>query len=505
MEDSMHPWQLARATVLPGGVTSRHQFWLTDSLPAGARNIHRVYPPVTRLGVFLQGDATGEGGCSVSSFCSSIIALESGGYRLYYTAYSRGFGAMWIAVAESNDGLTWERRMLGQHRHDGNDTNRLVFDDFDAKQDFVGQPQVLRLPDGSWRMYFWHHANGYRYTLAHSHDGLRWRIDRPARWTFIDSGMNGKARLENGWEPDGSLPAAESAELWRLKALRTNDASYVYFNDALNRFEYYAQWMVPAHPDRRVEVDNCSQVHRYIQRRLSEDGIVWSVPELVIMPDAQDSWDLQFYHLAVQWHEDWMVGSLGHYRVEGDQQTQDLELVFSRDGKSWHRPLRGGFIPRPARNSGARDREGIYPPNAWIDEGDTWLCLYTGTPVRHREALSKDPAHTTAIMGARWRKQRLIGLAAGKVPGGFLSDVFCPQGDTIRIEADVRGWLRAELCDVFGRKLPGFHLMDSLSVEASGGPETVLRWKDRPTTPFRYDMVRVRFEFSDAELYSLSF
>src|SRR5690606_8637943 len=146
----------------------------------------------------------------------------------------------------------------------------------------------------------------------------------------------------------------------------TNDASFVYYNDQLGRFEYYAQWFVPAVADKRIEVDNCPAANRYIQRRFSLDGVQWSAPELIIRPDERDAWDQQFYHLGVQCHEDWMIGSLGHYRVEAGQQTQELELCFSRDGKTWQRPLRGGFIPRGSE--GEPDCEGIYPPHSWVEQ-----------------------------------------------------------------------------------------------------------------------------------------
>jgi hypothetical protein len=260
---------------------------------------------------------------------------------------------------------------------------------------------------------------------------------------------------------------------------------------------------VPAVPDRRVEVDNAPFWHRYIHRRFSADGLAWSAPELIIMPDARDPWDQQFYYLAVQWHEDWMIGSLGHYRVEDGQQTQDLELAFSRDGRTWHRPVRGGFIARDREAPDVRDSMGVYAPNAWIDEGETWLCLYTGTHLAHNRSreLTDRPR---PIMGARWARDRFVGLRAGRVIGGFLSEPFYPQGETITVDADVRGWLRAELCDVFGRKHEGYHLMDAVPVTGDDRAH-VLRWQDVDTARFQYDAVRLRFEYVDGEIYGIGF
>ena len=93
--------------------------------------------------------------------------------------------------------------------------------------------------------------------------------------------------------------------------------------------------------------------------------------------------------------------------------------MFSRDGHKWHRPLRGGFIPRGP-------------------------------------------------------------------------------------DADIRGWLRAELCDVFGRKIPGYHLMQAEPLTGNGHAH-ILRWAGRSTDGFRFDALRLRFEFQDGEIYSIGF
>jgi hypothetical protein len=507
-------WQLASTTARPVHQPSRRLHFFAEQLPSGARNVHHVYAPVQKHGVVLDGDAPWEAGGSVSSFCGSVIRLDDGRYRLYYTTVNSG--SMRMAVAESDDGLAWQRLPLGQEKWQGHDTNRIVLTGVpgaaagdpregelvtpdgrtivlggeDSRQNQVGQPQVMRLPDGRWRMVYWHHQHGwgrvpYLYTIAESDDGLRWHVphyDRPA--------------LNAHWLGDQSVLSAEQ----RLaeKARRTNDANFVYWNGRLQCYEQFSQWFLDAAPARRVPEDNCPDFNRMIQRRVSADGLTWSAPELVIQADEQDPWDQQFYHLAVQYHDDWLIGSLGHYRVENRQQTMDLELAFSRDGRTWERPLRGGFIPRDPHG---RDSEGIYPPNAWIDQGDRWLCLYTATARKHNEHARSD-LPPTCIMAASWRKNRFVGLGAGSTPGGFLTPVFYPQGPDIRVDADVRGWLRAELCDAWGQKIQGYHLEDSLEFTGDSTSHT-LRWRGHDTAAFRHDPVRLRFEFADADLYGV--
>ena len=509
-------WQLASATALPNHQPSRRLYFFREALPEAARNVRPVYAPVRKHGVVFESDAPWEQNGSVASFCSTIIRLDDGRYRLYYTMVTDE--SMWLAVAESDDGLAWQRRPLGQQQWQGYDTNRMVLTGVpgaetmtakagtlltpdgrsiilngeSSRQNQVGQPQVLRLPDGRWRMLYWHHQHGwgripYLYTIAESDDGLRWHVphyDRPA--------------LNSHWL--GEQSALSKAEQWDEKARRTNDANYVYWNPHLCCYEQFSQWLLESSPERRVAEDNCPDFNRMIQRRVSADGVSWSAPELVIQADARDPWDQQFYYLTVQYHEDWLIGSLGHYRVENAQQTMDLELVFSRDGRQWERPLRGGFIPR---EPGGRDAEGIYPPNAWIDQGERWLCLYSATARKHNQS-DYPELPPGCIMAASWPKHRFVGLRAAAVPGGFLTPVFYPQRAEIRIDADVRGWLRTELCDAWGRKREGYHLQDSIPIIGDNGSH-LLCWRNRDTDSFQHDPIRLRFEFADADIYNVAF
>jgi hypothetical protein len=488
-ENLTYPWQVASSTALPKGAVSRRLYFFNEALPEGARNIHAVYGQVQKLGVVLEGDAPWEGG-SVSSFCGSVVRADDGRYRLYYTAVSQQ--EMGMALAVSDDGLHWQKPSLGQEPFKGGSTNRLILSGVPARQDQVAQPQILRLPDGRWRMYYWHHQHGwgrvpYLYTVAESEDGLHWQVpdyEHPA--------------LNSHWLGDQS--ALSDAERLAEKARRTNDANFVYLNPHLGCYEQFSQWFLEARPERRVAQDNCPDFNRMIQRRVSADGLAWSAPELVIQADGRDPWDQQFYSLAVQYHEDWLIGSLGHFRVEQAQQTTDLELAFSRDGRRWERPVRGGFIPREAQG---RDAEGIYAPNAWIDQGERWLCLYTAEASKHNQAGDSN-LPPGCIMAASWPKHRLVGLCADHVPGGFLTPVFYPQTSEIKLDAAVRGWLRAELCDAWGNKREGYHLEDSLPLHGDDFGH-VLRWQARDTAQFQHDPVRLRLEYADAEVYSISY
>jgi len=482
---------------IPKGSIPHRQFWLDEAGPAGARSIHHVYAPVEKVKCRFE-----DGGAALpNATISDLIVLEDGSYRAYVTVYSVDEKTMRVGIWESGDAVNWSARRLGQAQVDGRDTNLIQFDNLPGDQSSVAWPQVMRLPDGRWRMYFWKHRDGHlRYLIADSKDGLRWRVrdvNKPALYHPADGGL---------WKLAEGLDVHEAVKLdlppeqvLARKRLWSNDSANVYYNDQLGRFECYSVWLHPAIASRRVDVDNAPGVHRLIQRRLSADGIDWSDPELVMLPDGRDPWDLQFYFLGVQWIEDFMVGSVGYYRVEDGQQTMDTDLCFSRDGREWQRPIRGGWIPRSTSDSGSVGVAGIYAWNRWLDTGDKWMSLYTATPKPHNTKVFE-----TEIMGATFGKNRFVGLAAGPTPGGFMTEPFFPSQTDIVLDANVRGWLRAELCNGFGEKLPGFHLMDSEPMRGDSGSH-VLRWKSAAAADHRFECVRLRFEFVDAEVYSVAF
>jgi hypothetical protein len=496
---------LAAVTRLPADRLSHRVFFFSEALPQGAYNVHHAYAPIERIPVTFEQVPGWPG--SIATFASTILPLEGGGYRLYGTvrpdAPAEGLE---MRAWDSPDGLHWAPVAI---RPAGGDAapSRLIIDGVPGDSAFMGQPQVVPLRDGRWRAYFWKHRDGHlRYVVAEtgaaeSEDGLRWQVpdfDRPALYHPSEGGL---WRWAQGLAPEmvAETLTLSPEEALRHKRLSSNDATYVYYNERLDRYECYSVWLHPAVSDRRVDVDNAPGVHRLLHRRVSRDGLDWGDPELILMPDARDPWDVQFYYMAMQWHEDWQIASVGYYRVEGGQQTQDLMLCFSRDGRHWQRPVRGGLIPR---RPGEVDSMGIYAPNVWLDLGERWLILYTGTPDAHNAP--RESRRAMAPLGATLGKNRFVGLAAGATPGGFLSEPLIPAAPQITVDADIRGWLRAELCDAFGRKLPGHHLMDAVPIHGDSGAH-VLRWRDQATDGHRYEAVRLRFEFAEGVIYGVGF
>lgn len=485
--------QLTSTARISRSEVSRRQFFFSESLPAKAYSVHQVYAPVEKVDLEIE---TGRES-PTNGIISDVVRTDDGRYRGYGSSRTPDEKIMGVRVWESADGLKWTPVMLGQV----SDSNLISFKNLPGDQSSVSHPQVIRLKDGRWRMYFWKHRDGHlRYLIAESEDGLSWTvtdIDKPALYHPHDGGL---WKLAEGLAPEEMVEVKlPPEEILARKRLWTNDASNTIYNDQLDRFECYSVWLHPAIPDRRVDVDNAPGVHRLIQRRLSDDGINFSDPELVLMPDERDPWDLQFYFLAPHWFENYVIGCLGYYRVEDGQQTMDTDLCFSTDGVNWHRPVRGGWIPRSPSESGEMDTTGIYAMAPWLDLGGKSLAIYAATPNPH----NKGP-FAWKPMGAVFPKNRMVGIAAGSVTGGFMSEPFFPRGSEIRLDANIRGWLKAELCDAFGRKMPGFNLRDSIPVRGNSESH-VLRWKNASVADHVFECFRLRFEYQDGAIYNFAF
>ena len=456
--------------------------------------------PVSKLGEVSFADKPA--GNRLACFAGAVLPWQ-GGWRLYYSDLGpyphREYR---LGVVESSDGLNWVRVNAGG-------ADGFIHPTGLAVEEKLVQPQVVLLPDGRVRLYCWWHGHDRgraRYIAADSDNGVDFtfvNVDDPCLFhpSDFNVGQSGFAAgltapvVNADHEAERTVPWLES------KRRRSNDATFVYYNQRSRQFELYSVWLAPNDPEshRYIPHDNAPQIIRVLHRRTSEDGLLWSDPELILIPDEHDPLDIQFYHLAVQEVGEWRLGMLGHYRCWA--QTMDIELCFSRDGSHWQRPLRGGFIPRGGPEE--IDYFYAYPTSAMIPDGDDWIMLYDGGNSKHNGLLPEGiEKRRSAIMAARMPGGRFAGLqSTGRV--GSLELKCIPGAAAITIDAEVRGHLRAELRDIFGRPLEGYHL-DEADVVTGDSPRHVLRWAGKTSEAYRYDALRLRLELTDGTIYAVN-
>jgi hypothetical protein len=254
----------------------------------------------------------------------------------------------------------------------------------------------LRLNDGRHRLYFWIHAKPVvRLLAADSEDGRRYRVVDPLRPCLyhpndraVDGAVTGlsqrsgkRAQLAEG------EPAAEST-------LISNDATNIY-QLADGSFEMYTVGLMEVGRDdpRYIKEDNVPGWIRVIDRLTSADGLHWTDRRRVIVPDAQDPIDQQFYYLAVNHTPRGRIGMLGSFHVR--DQINDLQWCFSRDGLVWERPQRTPWLERGVM--GQPDSLSIYGSHALVEHGNRWHLFYTGVNYTHNFRRSDGPPRSTVM------------------------------------------------------------------------------------------------------------
>lgn len=446
-----------------------------------------------------------------SVFAGAVIAMPGGGYRLYYSTNQYDGERLYrVCFAESADGVSWEKPNLGQAQYQGEDTNWIWPEGMPAGSR-ITQPQVTLTPEGRWLMWFWWHGHDVGrmpYVLAESADGICWRVvdlDMPHIMHPADRELG-----QNSWvagltqaSPEDKFAHERTMDWTEAKRLRSNDATYVYYNPQTRQYEMYSVWLMPNDETtfRRTPHDNAPQVIRTIHRRESPDGIHWSDPEMIVTPDHHDPLHQQFYYLAVQRDHGWCLGFLGHYRCW--EQTMDIELCFSRDSHKWQRPLRGGWIPRGGIDE--VDYFSAYATSGLIDRGDHWLLLYRGGNSKHNRKLPEGVSEARLDnLVAAVPKGRFAGLrTTERMIGSLTLKPFNHGAPQLAVDACVRGRLQAELRDPYGRPLPGYEL-NACRVVTGDSQDHVLVWGDGKTSAdFRYDTVSLRVEVEDGILYSI--
>ncbi len=260
----------------------------------------------------------------------------------------------------------------------------------------------LHLRNGRHRLYFWAHAKDVvRYLAAKSENGRRYRVLDPLRPCIYhpsDRAVDGPALTAAGLNRRAARQAKPApGEPLAPSMLITNDATNVYqLPDGSFEMFTVALQEVGKDDPRYMAHDNTPGWVRVIDRLRSDDGLRWGDRRRVIVPDAEDPVDQQFYYLSVTHTDRGRVGMLGHYRVQA--QTMDLERCFSDDGLTWHRSARAAWLPRSAPAT-LPDSYGIYAPHELVHHGGKWHLFYTGVNDAHNHKDAHGP-RTRAVMHA---------------------------------------------------------------------------------------------------------
>jgi len=365
--------------------------------------------------------------------------------------------------AESKDGIHWQRPKLGLVHFNGNPENNILLD-YHGVSVLIDQEE----PDPNKR----YKAIGFmrrfhEIRVCYSSDGLHWTEPQHATDRVNEGALN------VCYVPHLDCYVAGSIEL-------SPDSHHTY-----------------------VDADGDIQGKR-VAVALRTDGknlTKWR-HKTFINPDKEDEPNAQFYGMTpFNYGDNGIVFGFLHvfHVIDSGAPAHDgpieAQLVYSRDGKTWHR---------------LEDRQPIIPlgPDGSFDGGmimmtangafvkdDEVIAYYTACEGEH---VKQNPM---TIARASWPIDRLVALEAGQNEAVLETKLLTAPKGSLIVNADpTGGYVTAEVLDAKGQVQPGFSSNKCLYM-VDDALRFHLRWEGKDLSQAAQPM-RLRFKLKNAKLFS---
>ena len=437
-----------------------------------------------------------------------VLREEDGRFRAWYDGAMKGGlpseGARRLCYAESDDGIDWEKPVLGLIPFRGSKENNIVAPALE-RQSMQGATVFRddRAPAAE-RYRLWSKfrptddemAAGTRPGLwaMYSPDGIRWQV-----------------------YPDQPNPPDVSCDTQNM----------LFWDDRLELYVGYTRVRETQQRDEAAAAAGRGR-HRSVGRITSPDFRTWSELDVVFDADAEDLAipvpdqrddprpNIDFYTSCAMKYRDaqdvyLMFPSAFYHWGENDHPaTMDVQLLTSRDGIHWGRA--GGRRPflRQGLDGGASS--GMLFANPWlIPMGDELWMYYSGTARHHvRPAPGTDERAATrncGIFRATLRRDGFISADAGYGGGEFTTPVLQFDGERLELNCDgsAGGWLKVEIQDAEGRPVPGYGLAEADAV-VGNAIHKIVTWRgESQVRELAGKRIRLRVVMRDMKLYAFQF
>jgi hypothetical protein len=425
-------------------------------------------------------------------------------YQMYYIAQA---GANWYdritlngreqpahstlpCLAESADGVHWERPMLGQCSfNEIADTNIL---DLTRGQSFEGgalydpaDPDPAR----RFKIFFWDQRAQLLPKGKQEYD--RWGYDCICR-VRDDAGKVIAEQPYNDWgmevafSPDGVRWTRQPGPVFRCYSDTGNSALY---DPVLKRYVGFGRFNLT-----RLANGGLFNIGRGIARVESEDFLHWSEPELVVEADSRDPDGFQINSMPVDLYEGIYLGLVEDFGIRSDPHyVPALQLAASRDGRRWTRAAdRAPIVEPPAEgawDAGSPTGGSIRPATGIFVHDDQARIYYCAS----------SPNHPLSIGMAYWRRARFVSLHA-EDEGELLTAPFVVDGPELHL--NIHGEATVQVCDRQGKAIEEWACSRPSYPISGDHTDIVVRWPESNLPTLMGQAVTVRVRMKKADLYS---
>lgn len=397
------------------------------------------------------------------------VIHEGGRYRMWYEAWDsdyRNDTDARLCYAESPDLERWEKPNLALVEYKGSKANNIVFHGgMGAGPGFHGHSicfeppprhtsTISHEPSSPYHMIY---MGGPRpdqrgVFTAHSGDGLRW------------------------------FPRKEIPPLW----YKSDTQTVAFWDPSLKQYVgFFRSWETDtrAHQGKPV---------RCIARAETDDFDRWPTPATIRAPDEADGPHTDLYNNGACRYESGgdvaylIFASTFHH----DTDTCDVELMTSRDSRSWQRFSRAKII---ATGPAAWDAGTVYACPGLVPWRNGWALTYHASSYRHGEAVPSKVRYGAGVGVVEYPMDRFQGLRSEDFEATLASFPLTRKSPRVTINATVGsgGEIRGALMKG-GIVLPGCGFDDctpvtgdTLAGELSWSGAGKLHWLDGPKVELR--------------------
>ena len=436
----------------PYEIGDRLELFVDDFMIDGTSGAieRRLHHPERRE-IVLQLDEAWEGDTS-----AYFVVLQDGDtVRLYYRGSSEEAGQV-ACVAESTDGIHFERPNAGLFEFGGSTDNNIVWQGRGAHNftPFVDPRPDIPADERYKAVAYSHQGSGLG--VFASADGMKWRelLDQPA----ITDGAFDSQNLAF-WDPLRGL----YVDFHRKGRDGVRDIMTCTSED-------FREWTDPVF----VEYEDSRKEHMYT------NGIqpYFRAPHIYIGLPAR------------------FVPNRTKHPEHPSPGVSDAVLISSRDGLRFER-WEEAFI-RPAPEPEVWTDRNNYPAWGMIETASGEISVYWTEHYRHP---------TMRLRRGTIRTDGFVSMQAGGHPGEFITRPLIFSGGRLVVNyaTDAIGWIRFELCMPDGTPIDGFTLADSEALFGNEIAHTVAWGDGTELTELAGQPVRLRVRMENADLYSIRF